>query len=397
MNKKLSLLLITITILTIVISLPSCKKEANEVLPTYAIIDSVFKGAINLNALENYAQQTIPNYITKDNTAANPITNKGATLGRVLFYDNKLSINNTISCGSCHKQNFAFSDTAVASRGVNGLTSRHSMRLANARFGSETRFFWDERAITLENQTTQPIKDHTEMGFSGQSGNPTFNNLITKLSNINYYKELFKFVYGTEEITEIKIQNALAQFIRSIQSFDSKYDAGRSQANNDLTNFTNFTAQENEGKNLFMGRPSFDANSVRIGGGLGCNACHRAPEFDIDPNSRSNGIGGSIGGGADFTNTKSPSLRNLTNAAGVLNGPMMHTALIKDLQSAIGHYGDLTAAAISNPNLDNRLKPNGTRGQQLQLNAQEVNAVIAFIKTLSGTDVYTNKKWSSPF
>jgi cytochrome c peroxidase len=75
---------------------------------------------------------------------------------------------------------------------------------------------------------------------------------------------------------------------------------------------------------------------------------------------------------------------------------MMHTAVIKDLQASIGHYGNLVNAANNNPNLDPRLKPGG-RGQQLNLNATEVNAVIAFLKTLSGTDVYTNEKWSNPF
>jgi cytochrome c peroxidase len=75
---------------------------------------------------------------------------------------------------------------------------------------------------------------------------------------------------------------------------------------------------------------------------------------------------------------------------------MMHTGVITSLQAAIGHYGDLSNAAANNPNLDPRLKPNG-RGQQLNLRSNEVDAVIAFLKTLSGNDVYTNTKWSTPF
>jgi cytochrome c peroxidase len=177
--------------------------------------------------------------------------------------------NNTVSCASCHKQELAFSDTNVVSIGVNGTTVRHSMRLINTRFASETKFFWDERALNLETQTTMPIKDHGEMGFSGENGDLSFNDLITRLNGIGYYKELFKFVYGTEEITEAKIQNALAQFIRSIQSFDSKYDRGRALAANDGQPFTNFTAQENQGKNLFLTPPTFDSNSIRTSGGLG--------------------------------------------------------------------------------------------------------------------------------
>jgi cytochrome c peroxidase len=393
--RKLQLSILLLLVFATGIVLVSCKKET-PTIQAISAIDETFKGNINLNHLENYASQSIPSYITKDNSGSNFITDKGATLGRVLFYDKNLSVNNTVSCASCHRQELAFSDTAVASSGVNGLTGRHSMRLVNARFGSETRFFWDERANTLEDQTSMPIKDHKEMGYSGQNGDPSINDLIVKLGSLDYYKELFQFVYGTSEITELKIQHALAQFIRSIQSFDSKYDVGRASATSDLANFSNFTNQENMGKNLFLSNPLFDSNSERISGGLGCNQCHRAPEFDIDPSSKSNGFGGSLAGTPDVTNTRAPSLRNLTNSTGTINGPMMHTAIIKDLQAAIGHYGNLTNAALNNTNLDQRLKPNGI-GQQLHLTSQEINAVIAFLKTLGGTDVYSNKKWSNPF
>ncbi len=379
--------------------LTSCSNSSDdnyEEIPSYPFVEAEFGSSIDLNNLANYANQIVPPYITKDNSQGNVITDKGATLGRVLFYDKNLSSNNTISCASCHKQEFAFSDTNVASTGVNGTTGRHSMRLINVKFATETKFFWNERAINLETQTTMPIKDHGEMGFSGENGDMSFDDLITRLSGIGYYKELFKFVYGSEEITEAKIQSALAQFIRSIQSFDSKYDIGRALANNDGQPFSNFTDQENMGKNLFLTPPTFDSNSVRTSGGLGCAGCHRAPEFDIDPNSLSNGFGGSINGGPDVTNTKAPTLRNLIQTNETLNGPMMHTGIITSLQAAIGHYGNLTTSAQNNSNLDPRLKPNGI-GQQLNLNATEINAMIAFLKTLSGTDVYTNEKWSNPF
>lgn len=382
-----------------IFGLTSCSNNSDdnyEDIATYPFVEAEFGSSLDLNNLANYANQTVPSYITKNNSQGNAITDKGATLGRVLFYDKNLSSNNTISCASCHKQEFAFSDTNVASTGVNGTTGRHSMRLINVKFATETKFFWDERALNLETQTTMPIKDHGEMGFSGENGDLSFNDLITRLNGIGYYKELFKFVYGSEEITEAKIQSALAQFIRSIQSFDSKYDIGRALAANDAQPFSNFTAQENQGKNLFLTPPTFDSNSIRTSGGLGCAGCHRAPEFDIDPNSLSNGIGGSINGGPDVTNTRAPSLRNLVQTNETLNGPMMHTGVITSLQAAIGHYGNLTTSAQNNSNLDPRLKPNGL-GQQLNLNATEVNAVIAFLKTLSGTDVYTNEKWANPF
>ena len=188
-----------------------------------------------------------------------------------------------------------------------------------------------------------------------------------------------------------------AQFVRSIQSFDSKYDAGRSQVPAENQPFPNFSPQENAGKNLFLAPPVFDATGNRTGGGLGCAGCHRAPEFDIDPNSGNNGIIGNASGtaGLDLGNTRAPSLRDLVQANGTLNGPMMHTGVIKTLQAAVGHYGSINLAPGNN-NLDPRLRPNGF-GQQLHLTAQEVNNVIAFLQTLSGTNVYSDKKWSNPF
>ena len=241
-------------------------------------------GTIDLYDLPNYEDQDVPDYITKDNTPGNnEITDAGATLGRVLFYDKRLSVNNTISCGSCHQQQFAFSDTAQVSVGLSGgVTGRHSMRLVNARFSEEDNFFWNERAISLEDQSTQPIQDHIEMGFSGANGDPDLDSLISKLSDFEEYQRLFTFVFGDSEITEDRMQRALSQFVRSIQSFDSRFDEGLAQVNNIAQPFPNFTQEENRGKQLFLAPPAQ--------GGAGCQGCHRGPEFDIDPASRNNGV-----------------------------------------------------------------------------------------------------------
>ncbi|MEN9350735.1 MAG: hypothetical protein RL372_1713 [Bacteroidota bacterium] len=392
--------LIIASIVSIVVFLVACAKTdsaANVTATTlYTAITAAFGSEIDPNNLANYAAQAKPAYIVKDNTGNNPITNAKATLGRVLFYDKNLSIDNTISCASCHKQAFAFSDTALISVGVaGGLTDRHSMRLVNERFAVESKFFWDERAATLESQTTQPIANHDEMGFSGQTGRANIGVLLTKLQGIGYYNELFKFVYGDITVTEARLQESLAQFVRSIQSFDSKYDAGRAAVPNDGVPFPNFTTQENEGKNLFLTPPVFDGNSSRIGGGLGCNGCHNAPEFDIDPNTRNNGvIALAVGAGQDITVTRAPSLRDLVNNKGELNTRLMHSGGIRDLATAVSHYGGFIN---DNRNLDPRLKPNGVNVQRLNLQQSEIAAVVAFLKTLAGTNVYTDKKWSTPF
>ena len=351
---------------------------------------------INFNTLPNYSDQYIPVYVTKDNTPANnSITNEGATLGRILFYDTNLSIDNTVSCASCHKQEFAFSDNNAVSNGVDGITGRHSMRLINARFALENRFFWDERANSLEQQTTMPIQDHIEMGFSGENGDLNFEDLVTKLEAIEYYPELFTLVFGSSVISESRIQNALAQFVRSIQSFDSKYDEGRILVNNEGQSFPNFTAQENIGKNLFMEAPIFDTMGSRISGGIGCKGCHQAPEFDIDPNSLNNGvIGTANNNGADFTVTRAPSLRDVLKSNGDANGPFMHIGVSTNFMTVLNHYDNIAIAG--NTNLDPRLMPGGNP-QQLNMTQQEKDAVHAFIKTLAGNEVYTDSKWSNPF
>ena len=345
-------------------------------------------GTIDLNILPNYESQTIPNYINKDNTTnGNDITDEEATLGRVLFYDKRLSVNDEVSCASCHKQEFAFGDTAIQSDGVNGVTGRHSTRLVNTRFGDEENFFWDERASSLEIQTTMPIQDHIEMGYSGTNGDPDINVLISELEEIDYYQNLFTTIYGDASITEEKIQNALAQFIRSIQSFDSKYDVGRAQVGNNNANFSNFTAAENAGKTLFM----TNANN----NGAGCNSCHRAPEFDIDPDSDNNGIIGVAGDplGVDVTNTRSPSLRDMVNPDGELNGAFMHDGSLLTILDVIDHYDNIPNNG-ANTNLDNRL--NGGGGN-LNLTDTEKENLEAFLLTLTGSDMYTNEKWSDPF
>ena len=358
-------------------------------LPLLALV--LISGTIDLDQLFQYADQPVPLYIARDNTDQNFITDEGATLGRVLFYDKSLSSNNTVSCASCHHQEFAFSDTATVSRGLDGgVTGRHSMRLINSRFSDEVHFFWDERAATLEDQATMPIRDHIEMGFSGTDGQPDFDSLVRKLESRDYYQKLFTFAFGDPAVTEERIQLALAQFVRSIQSFDSKFDEGRRRAPNDGAPFNNFTPQENMGKQLFLAPPP---------AGAGCAGCHQPPEFSIDPNTRNNGVIGVAGdpNAIDITNTKAPTLRDLFNPAGVLNGPLMHDGSMSTIEEVIEHYNAIELHPL-NFTLDPRLAgPPGANGQRLNLTSDQKEAMIAFLRTLSGVEVYTDERWSDPF
>ncbi len=360
-------------------------------------IASVFAGSIDLDNLDNYAGQTVPAYITKLNEGGNPITDAGATLGRVLFYDTSLSTTSTVSCASCHLQSHGFSDSGTVSTGVQGgQTGRHSMRLINTMFADETDFFWDERAPSHEAQESQPIQDHNEMGFSGQNGRPDLDTLIAQMEATEYYEELFRFVFLDPNITEQRIQLALAQFTKSIQSFDSRYDTGRAQVNNNGAPFPNFTADENAGKTLFMQNPN--------DGGAGCNRCHRAPEFDIAPNSNHNGMFRVAGSTTEFdlTNERSPSLRDLMGPGGSSNGPFMHDGSLATLRDVIDHYDNIQAPSTEPPlteflnTLDNRLTQNGNP-QDLNLTDAEKDQLEAFLLTLTGVSIYTDEKLSDPF
>ncbi len=343
---------------------------------------------VDLNDLFNYEIQETPTYVSNDNTPIdNVITDKGATLGRVLFYDKNLSINSTISCASCHQQEFAFGDTALASVGVNGVTKRHSMRLVNARYSDEEHAFWDERADSFEEQATGPIQDHVEMGFSGTLGDPGIDSLFTRLESIEHYNVLFEFVYGDLTVTEERIQKAIAQFVRSIQSFDSPYDIGRSQVETADSEFPNYTPEENMGKDLFLVSPQM--------GGAGCFRCHLGSEFSMIPDCDNNGVIGVIAhpDSIDLTVTKAPSLRDLVNPEGIFNGPFMHDGSLSNLMDVVNHYNDLEEVP-ENTNLHFHLQG---EGNDLDLSLEQRESLVAFLRTLTGENIYTDEKLSDPF
>ena len=149
------------------------------------------------NLPRHFTQPDGPESIASaDNTPDdNPTTDAGATLGRVLFYDTRLSANDSVSCGTCHQQAHGFSDPRRYSVGFDGQTTRrHSMSLTNARYYTRGRFFWDERAETLESQVLAPVQDPVEMGM-------TLDGLGTKLGQVDYYPRLFDQAFGSPAIT----------------------------------------------------------------------------------------------------------------------------------------------------------------------------------------------------
>ena len=321
----------------------------------------------------NYSNPDLPAHFTAnrvqnaDNTPANnPTTDAGATLGRVLFYDKNLSANNTISCGSCHIQANGFSDPDQLSTGfAGGLTGRHSMSLANARYYRNGRFFWDERAATLEQQVLMPIQDSVEMGL-------TLNELVSRVSAQEYYPELFADAFGTPTVTSDRISRALAQFVRSMVSYESKYDVGLQ------TNFANFTREENRGRRIF-----FDRNEGN------CVACHGTDAI-ISNQARNNGLDATTtdsgAGGGEF---KAPSLRNIA-----LTEPYMHDGRFQTLAEVVAFYNN---GVQNHPNLDPLLENNNGQPRRLNLNAQDQADLIAFLNTLTDNEFITDTKFSDPF
>lgn len=382
-------------VLLVTIAIIACNKNDQTVVtPTITSTDNpAITAALNLPTVPfDYVNLNLPAYFFIngggpaptsvngiDNTPVNnPTTNNGATLGRVLFYDKNLSVNKTISCASCHNSSFGFSDTAILSRGfAGGKTGRHSMSLINAKFYQRGRFFWDERAASLEEQVLMPFQDQTEMGM-------TINTLLQRVREQTYYSPLMNNAFGDTSISSNRIALALSQFVRSIVSSNSKYDVGRAQVINMPANFPNFTAEENEGKRLFI--------MPVQNGGAGCFGCHTTEAFVSANNGpRNNGldINTTNDNGAGRGEFKTHTLRNIE-----LTPPYMHDGRFQTLEQVVEHYN---SGVKAHPNLDNALKtPNGTPIRLNLTNAQKA-AIVAFMKTLTDPTIATNTKWSNPF
>jgi cytochrome c peroxidase len=373
--------------------LPACKKDSSvtttDSTTTPSLTDeAILAKTLNLpTAYFNYANIQLPQYIQNpalqaaDNTGGNTITNEIATLGRVIFYDKMLSANKTVACASCHHQANSFSDPLQYSKGFEGgLTTRNSMSLANARYYQPRTFFWDERAATLEDQVLLPMQHPVEMGM-------TLDSVESRLQSQDYYKVLFRLAYGDETVSRERISKALAQFVRSMVSYQSKYDAGLATLTgppNPNVQFTNFTADENAGMLLYQQH---------------CAPCH-GTEMQIASQARNNGLDlvYADNGVGDITKNpndngkfKVPSLRNVA-----LTAPYMHDGRFGNLADVVAHYNN---GIQNHPNLDQRLRGPGGNGQPIRLNLsqQQQQQLVAFLNTLTDNQFTNDIKYSNPF
>lgn len=316
-----------------------------------------------------------------DNTPAdNPVSNAGAGLGRVLFYDKNLSANGTIACASCHQAEFGFADDRVLSLGFeDGETARHSMGLTNARFYAPGMFFWDQRAETLEDQVLQPFQDPVEMGM-------TLDTLVEAVESQDFYPALFEGAFGDSEVTADRISLALAQFVRSLVSYQSPYDVGRAEVSSATVDFPGFTDEENLGKQIFMNTPMGP-------NGAGCAVCHQGETMSaaeannngLDADSDDDaGYGDVTGSSLDMGTFKAPSLRNIA-----VRGGYMHDGRFSTLREVIDHYGDSVQA---HPNLGMPLNMH-----PMNLSEDHREALVAFLETLTDEEMLGDPKFADPF
>tara|TARA_Y100000991_G_scaffold33392_1_gene21630 strand:- start:3184 stop:4233 length:1050 start_codon:yes stop_codon:yes gene_type:complete len=300
----------------------------------------------------------------------NPLTVEGVRLGRHLFWENRMSGDNSMSCASCHAPQYAFSDPSPSSIGINGDSSkRNSMVLQNLAWSND--FFWDGSVITLEEQILLPVMDSTEMDES-------WSNFLKEIKFDNLYRELFYDAFGTLEPDSTHAAKAIAQFLRTMISSNSKYDKV-------LRYEANFTPDENAGFSSFNSLTGGDCFHCH-GGILGTDLSYKnngLDEFPID-----SGRGLVTLNPLDNFKFKVPSIRNIEYSA-----PYMHDGRFNTIDQVIDFYS--TGIHANSPNIDPLIEFASQGG--VQLNPTERLQLKAFLLTLSDSSFINNPDFSNPF
>ncbi|MFN4082072.1 MAG: cytochrome-c peroxidase [Bacteroidia bacterium] len=326
---------------------------------------------VNLPSRGGWSMFPVPN--------DNPLTKAKVELGKKLFFDPILSVDNTISCASCHDPQKAFTDGRRFSVGVNGkVVTRNAMPLFNLAWAdafAETphRYFWDGGANDLERQALAPIVNPLEMAN-------TLQNAINTLQKHNLYPKLFKRAFGSDSITTSNLAKAIAAFERTLVSTNSKYDKyTRGEAQ--------LTPEEFSGMFIFMQESKGD-----------CFHCHgndKSPYF-TDFNFKNNGLQRVFndsglfritGNPADLGKFKTPSLRNL-----VFTAPYMHDGRFNTLEEVVDFYSEgIQNSPTIDPNIAKHIREGG-----VNLNPIEKRDLIAFLKTLTDSSFIKNAEFLHP-
>jgi cytochrome c peroxidase len=337
-------------------SLNSCNKDESE--------DNIPIGDVptpyNLKIPAGFPSMFIPQ--------DNPLTIEGVALGRKLFYDTQLSGNNSLSCASCHNQQFAFTDNQKAqSVGVDNISgTRNAMPLFN--LGWYTDYFWDGRTSSLEAQIPIQLTNSNEM-----HGN--IDTILVKLNSSSEYQNMFEKAFGSSIITEAFLVRAIAQFERTLISGNARYDQFVRQE-------IELTAQEQNGLNIYTSPSKGNCASCHT---LGLNFTDQSyRNIGLDSNTVDFGRSLVTLSSADDGKFKTPSLRNCD-----VTGPYMHDGRFATLQACIEFYN---TGYFHHSNLD-PLLANASKGR---LNTQEKEDLISFLKTLTDEEFIANPNFKQP-
>ena len=299
----------------------------------------------------------------------NAATVDGVSLGRQLFYEKMLSNDNTMSCATCHKQENAFDDPRPFSQGTNGtFGGRNAMAIIN--LGWNTHFFWDGRRPDMEGQAHDPVSNPIEMASK-------WTDVVSKLQNSKKYPDLFYKAFGRSVIDSTLVVRAIAQFERTLVSYNSRFDKYYFKGDSSALN-----AQELRGLAIFTGK------------GM-CNNCHLMNTQFTDNMLRNNGLDANpldegqmkfTGLVTDKGKFKVPTLRNIGVTA-----PYMHDSRFATLNDVVNFYS--SGIKQSSPNIDEHMPDYGSG---LNLTKEEKADLVAFLNSLTDTDFITNKAFSDP-
>lgn len=305
----------------------------------------------------------------------NPMTEEGVLLGRMLFYEKKLSLNHSISCGSCHAPDAAFSDHNQFSVGVHGTTgTRNAMALIN--LGWQKFFFWDGRAKTLEEQLLEPVPNPVEMHLRWKDA-------VARLKSDVTYRNQFYRAFGIENFDSTHVSKALAQFLRTMISGESKYDVMYKFANNIPLSSAELVVKNNITLEEWAGYSSFqDLN------GADCFHCHNGALMQVQKFSNNGldatftdlGRGGITNNPNDNGRFKVPTLRNIA-----LSAPYMHDGRFANLDQVIEHY---STGIVHSATIDPLIEFASQGG--VQLDSEQRSHLKAFLLTLTDMKFVTN-------
>lgn len=302
----------------------------------------------------------------KYNFSSNPVTTAGFELGRKLFYETRLSRDNSTSCGSCHSSYSAFTHHGHAlSHGIdNKIGTRNAPPVMNAAWSDE--FMWDGGINKLDLLPIAPIENPVEMDLE-------FAIAVQRIKNSTDYPPLFKTAFGSNEVTGPRLLQALSQFMNMVISANSKYDKWK-RGEGGVT----LSSDEQEGLLLFQQK---------------CSSCHSTDLF-TDNKFHNNGIKNSFAtdsGRAHITQLpqdvgkfKTPSLRNLK-----FTYPYMHDGSMTTLQQVLDHYSSGVKLSAT---LDTALNKNGVLG--IPLTTTEKQKIIAFLNTLNDEDFIKDQRFA---